>query len=79
MNLKKHSNCLSQAIPPIKSWLHGNKLNYLALAVSVFPIVSPQIHAARKTISTKLFNLLKAIRLPTKVLSSMKTAILYQV
>lgn len=46
MNLKKHSNCLSQAIPPIKSWLHGNKLNYLALAVSVFPIVSPQIHAA---------------------------------
>lgn len=46
MNLKKHSNCLSQAIPPIKSWLHGNKLNYLALAVSVFPIASPQIHAA---------------------------------
>lgn len=46
MNLKKHSNCLSQAIPPIKSWLHGNKLNYLALTVSVFPIASPQIHAA---------------------------------
>lgn len=46
MNLKKHSNCLSQAIPPIKSWLHGNKLNYLALTISVFPIASPQIHAA---------------------------------
>lgn len=37
---------MSQAIPPIKSWLHGNKLNYLALTVSVFPIASPQIHAA---------------------------------
>ena len=37
---------MSQAIPPIKSWLHGNKLNYLALTISVFPIASPQIHAA---------------------------------
>lgn len=78
MNLKKHSNCLSQAIPPIKSWLHGNKLNYLALAVSVFPIASPQIHAATENNLNQTFNLLKAIKLPTKALSSMKTAILYR-
>jgi len=46
MNLKNHPYCLSQAIPPIKNWLHGNKLNYLVLAASIFPIASPQIHAA---------------------------------
>lgn len=79
MNLKKYSNCLSQAIPPIKSWLHGNKLNYLALAVSVFQSLAHRYMQPRKTILTKLFNLLKAIRLLTKVLSSMKTAILYRV
>ena len=79
MNLKKHSNCLSQAIPPIKSWLHGNTLNYLALAVSVFSIASPQIHAATENNLNQTFNLLKAIKLLTKALSSMKTAILYRV
>lgn len=46
MNFKNHPYCLSQAIPPIKNWLHGNKLNYLVLAASIFPIASPQIHAA---------------------------------
>lgn len=45
-NFKNHPYCLSQAIPPIKNWLHGNKLNYLVLAASIFPIASPQIHAA---------------------------------
>lgn len=46
MNLKNHPYCLSQAIPPIKNWLHGNKLNYLVLAASIFPIANTQIHAA---------------------------------
>lgn len=46
MNFKNNPYCLSQAIPPIKNWLHGNKLNYLVLAASIFPIASPQIHAA---------------------------------
>lgn len=46
MNLKNHPYCLSQAIPPIKNWLHGNKLNYLVLAASIFPMVSTPMHAA---------------------------------
>lgn len=46
MKLKNPSYCLSQATPPLKSWLHSNKLRYLVLAASVFPMVSPQIHAA---------------------------------
>lgn len=46
MNKKNHPYCLSQAIPPIKNWLHGNKLNYLVLAASIFPIANTQIHAA---------------------------------
>lgn len=46
MNLKNHPYCLSQAIPPIKNWLHGNKLNYLVLAASIFPMASTPMHAA---------------------------------
>lgn len=46
MKLKNPSYCLSQATPPLKSWLHSNKLRYLVLAASVFPMVSLQIHAA---------------------------------
>ena len=47
MKLKKSSYyCLSQATPPLKNWLHGNKLRYVVLAASVFPMVSPQINAA---------------------------------
>ena len=79
MNLKKHSNCLSQAIPPIKSWLHGNKLNYLALAVSVFPIASPQIHAATENNLNQPINLLNSIKFPTKAITSKKPEILYRV
>lgn len=53
MKLKKSSYyCLSQATPPlkIKNWLHGNKLRYVVLAASVFPMVSPQINAATDNI-----------------------------
>lgn len=47
MKLKKSSYyCLSQATPPLKNWLHGNKLRYVVLAASVFSMVSPQINAA---------------------------------
>lgn len=51
MKLKKSSYyCLSQATPPLKNWLHGNKLRYVVLAASVFPMVSPQINAATEIV-----------------------------
>ena len=46
MKLKKSSYyCLSQATPPLKNWLHSNKLRYLVLAASVFPILGTQLYA----------------------------------
>lgn len=46
MNLKKSSLLLIASYSTIKNWLHGNKLNYLVLAASIFPIANTQIHAA---------------------------------
>lgn len=46
MNTKRNSHCLSQAIPPIKSWLHSNRLSCLVLATSLLPIASQQVNAA---------------------------------
>lgn len=61
MKLKKSSYyCLSQATPPLKNWLHGNKLRYVVLAASVFPMVSPQINAA--TDNTKQLNQFRPIK-----------------
>lgn len=46
MKLKKSSYyCLSQATPPLKNWLHSNKLRYLVLAASVFPMLGTQLYA----------------------------------
>lgn len=46
MRLKKSSYyCLSQATPPLKNWLHSNKLRYLVLAASVFPMLGTQLYA----------------------------------
>lgn len=47
MKLKKSSYyCLSQATPPLKNWLHSNKLRYLVLAASVFPMLGTQLYAS---------------------------------
>lgn len=46
MKTKRNSHCLSQAIPPIKSWLHSNRLSCLVLATSLLPIASQQVNAA---------------------------------
>lgn len=46
MKLKKSSYYrLSQATPPLKNWLHSNKLRYLVLAASVFPMLGTQLYA----------------------------------
>lgn len=46
MKLKKSSYyCLSQATPPLKNQLHSNKLRYLVLAASVFPMLGTQLYA----------------------------------
>lgn len=46
MKLKKSSYyCLSQATPPLKNWLRSNKLRYLVLAASVFPMLGTQLYA----------------------------------
>lgn len=46
MKLKKSSYySLSQATPPLKNWLHSNKLRYLVLAASVFPMLGTQLYA----------------------------------
>ena len=39
------NDCLSQATPPLKNWLHSNKLRYLVLAASVFPMLGTQLYA----------------------------------
>lgn len=33
------------ATPPLKNWLHSNKLRYLVLAASVFPMLGTQLYA----------------------------------
>ncbi len=45
MELIEPTYCLSQATPPLKNWLHSNKLRYLVLAASVFPMLGTQLYA----------------------------------
>ena len=53
MNLKKHSNCLSQAIPPIKSWLPAMGTVLSVIFISLYPLSEKEMRKITNQLNDK--------------------------